>query len=250
MSFALDFRERAREALRGKWKIAIIVGLFAVLLGGTGERGLEFKVETEQENNSGKVGIEFAENRLYTFGWGENPEMLEKVERSKPYVLGFSVTYGILYFILGSMIEVGYARFNLMLLEGEVPEESPKIAVLFSAFRQGKTAIATRFLTILFEFFWTLLFIIPGIIASYSYAMTGYIQAEHPELTASEVIECSKRIMSGNRWRLFCLHFSFIGWEILCAFTLGIGKLWLVPYEYATEAAFYQEISGRGGDCT
>jgi len=50
--------------------------------------------------------------------------------------------------------------------------------------------------------------------------------------------------MSGNRWRLFCLHVSFIGWAILCAFTLGIGNLWLNPYKNAATAAFYREISG------
>jgi len=249
MSYASDFKEKAREALRGKWKIAVMIGLAVVLLGGTGERGLDIKVETEQETNSGSIGLELAEQRLYTFGWGENPEMMDMVERNRPYLLAFTVTYGILYFILGSIIEVGYARFNLKLLEGELPEERPRMAIVFSAFRQGKTAIATGLLKTLFEALWTLLLIIPGIIASYSYAMTGYIQAEYPDLSSTEVIEESKRIMSGNRWRLFCLRLSFIGWEILCAFTLGIGKLWLVPYEHAAVAAFYQEISGRGGDC-
>ena len=93
-------------------------------------------------------------------------------------------------------------------------------------------------------FLWTLLLIIPGIMASYSYAMTGYILAEHPELTAGEAIAQSKAMMAGNRWRLFCLQFSFIGWDILCALTLGIGNLALRPYEMAAIAAFYREISG------
>ena len=52
--------------------------------------------------------------------------------------------------------------------------------------------------------------------------------------------------MSGNRWRLFCLHFSFIGWDILSSLTLGIGNLWLRPYKQAANAAFYREISGTG----
>ena len=80
--------------------------------------------------------------------------------------------------------------------------------------------------------------------ASYSYAMTGYILAEHPELTASEAIAQSKAMMAGNRWRLFCLQFSFIGWDILCALTLGIGNLALRPYRHAAEAAFYRELCG------
>ena len=74
--------------------------------------------------------------------------------------------------------------------------------------------------------------------------MTGYILADHPELTASEAIECSKEMMDGNRFRLFCLQLSFIGWSILCAFTFGIGNLWLTPYRQAATAAFYREISG------
>ena len=89
-----------------------------------------------------------------------------------------------------------------------------------------------------------IVFIIPGIIAAYSYAMTGYILAEHPELTAGEAIDRSKQMMYGNRWRLFCLQFSFIGWDILSSLSLGIGTLWLRPYKQAATAAFYRDISG------
>ncbi len=51
-------------------------------------------------------------------------------------------------------------------------------------------------------------------------------------------------MMDGNKWRLFGLQFSFIGWDILCAFTLGIGNLWLTPYKQAATAVFYREVSG------
>ena len=95
-----------------------------------------------------------------------------------------------------------------------------------------------------YVFLWALLFVIPGIIATYSYAMTSYILAENPELTASEAIDMSKEMMEGNRFRLFCLHMSFIGWAILCVFTFGIGYLWLAPYMQAAQAAFYREVSG------
>ena len=74
--------------------------------------------------------------------------------------------------------------------------------------------------------------------------MTEFILAEHPELTASEAIARSKEMMSGNRWCLFCLHFSFIGWDILSSLTLGIGNLWLRPYKQAANAVFSREISG------
>jgi len=52
-------------------------------------------------------------------------------------------------------------------------------------------------------------------------------------------------MMDGNRWRLFCLQISFIGWSILSSLlTFGIGDLWLTPYRQAASAAFYREISG------
>ena len=137
-------------------------------------------------------------------------------------------------------MEVGYARYNLELVD----REGAKIESLFTYFYNWKTTAASRFLRGLYTFLWSLLFIIPGIIAAYSYAMTGYILAEDPELTAGEAISRSKEMMSGNRFRLFCLQFSFIGWEILSALTLGIGNLWLRPYKQAAVAAFYREISG------
>jgi len=62
-------------------------------------------------------------------------------------------------------------------------------------------------------------------------------------MTASEAIARSKQMMYGNRFRLFCLQLSFIGWDILCALTLGIDYLWLTPYRQAATAAFYREVS-------
>ena len=59
---------------------------------------------------------------------------------------------------------------------------------------------------------------------------------------ANDAITRSKELMKGNKWRLFCLDFSFIGWDILSAFTLGIGDLWLTPYRSAAAAAFYREL--------
>ena len=92
-------------------------------------------------------------------------------------------------------------------------------------------------------FLWTLLFIIPGIIKAYSYAMVPYILAENPNLSTKEALDLSKKMMYGNKGRLFCLQISFIGWMILCALTLGIGYIFLAPYQKASEAYFYKDIS-------
>ena len=95
----------------------------------------------------------------------------------------------------------------------------------------------------IFAVLWSLLFVIPGIYAAYGYAMTPYILMENPEMTPNEAITKSKELMDGNRFRLFCLEISFIGWVLLAAFfTLGIGMFWLAPYIEASFAAFYREI--------
>ena len=160
---------------------------------------------------------------------------------SATFIILAAVVMAVVYFILGSVVGVGYSRFNLDLVDRQ---KEPEIGTLFGYFKFWKTTAAASFLQGLYVFLWSLLFIIPGIVAGYSYAMTDYILAEHPELTAGEAIEQSKAMMYGNRFRLFCLQFSFVCWDLLCALTLGIGSLWLRPYKQAAEAAFYRDISG------
>lgn len=238
MKYAADFRALARDALRGKWLIAVIVGLVAVLLGGAASSGPEFKMNIDASGANASFNV--AGQTIFSTGGGANSEIGAFLIGSAVYITIAAIVMAVLFFVLGSIVEVGYARFNLDLVD----RLEPSFETLFRYFSYWKTTAIARLLQGLYILLWTLLLVIPGIIASYSYAMTGYILAEHPELTASEAIERSKEMMSGNRWRLFCLNISFIGWDILCLFTLGIGSLWLNPYKQAATAAFYREISG------
>ncbi|MGQ0440558.1 DUF975 family protein, partial [Bacillus sp. B-TM1] len=95
----------------------------------------------------------------------------------------------------------------------------------------------------IYIFLWCLLFIIPGIIKSFSYAMTYFIINDHPEYSINQAITESRRMMDGHKMEYFILCLSFIGWFILSCITLGIGFLWLIPYFYTTSAAFYEEIA-------
>ena len=121
-----------------------------------------------------------------------------------------------------------------------------KIENVFDGFRYGlATNIVAGLLVNIFTFLWTLLFIIPGIVKSYSYSMTYYILADNPNLAPSEAIDMSKKMMHGNKWRLFCLDFSFIGWYLLCALTLGVLTLWITPYNMMARAQFYESLKGE-----
>ena len=239
MKYASDFRQIARDSLKGKWAIAVIAGLIAMLLGGISSSGPE--VNFEYSNNGANVNLEIANQTIYSTTQGITPELKGFLIGGAVYIIIIALVFAVIYFVLGSIIKVGYSKFNLDLVDRT---NEPEIGILFGYFSNWKTTAMAELLQIVYVLLWSLLFIIPGIIASYSYAMTSYILAEHPEMLPSEAIERSKEMMSGNRWRLFCLQFSFIGWGILSSLTLGIGNLWLTPYRQAATAAFYREVSG------
>lgn len=192
MKLAADYRALARDALRGRWKTAVLAGLLASALGAN--------IVNATENITSNA------NR---------------------------------------------ANQNSNITPGGYPE-------LFSQANGGRLL--------------AVLVVIPGIVKSYSYAMAPYIMAEHPALTANEAITESRRIMDGNKWRLFCLDFSFIGWELLCVLPMLVGFSWVVaafsdaaamgvvlvtllavplsagffvvrPYEEAAWAVFYRDIT-------
>lgn len=239
MKFAADFRSIARAALQRRWTIAVIAGLLASILGAIASNGPEIKLDIS--DSGANVVFQFAGQTIYSTGGGLNSDIATWIIGSAAFLMIAALAMAVAYFILGSIVEVGYMRFNLDLVDRQ---KEPEIGTMFRYFSFWKTTTAAKFLQGLYVFLWSLLFIIPGIVAGYSYAMTSYILAENPELTASEAIEQSKQMMTGNRWRLFCLQFSFIGWDILASLAFGIGHLWLIPYKQAATAAFYREISG------
>lgn len=94
---------------------------------------------------------------------------------------------------------------------------------------------------VLFTFLWSLLFVIPGIVKAYSYALTPYILAKYPEVQAKEALKHSMKIMDGKKAELFVLQLSFIGWALLSGITFGIlGIFFVVPYMCITETLWYK----------
>ena len=239
MKYASDFRSIARDALRGRWGIAVITGLIASLLGAVTSNGP--KVNFNFGDNGASMNLMLADQQIYSTSEGWIPALNAFMVGGAIYVMIAALVMVVLFFILGGVISLGYSRFNLDLVDRW---KKPELGTLFGFFSHWKNAAIAKLLKTLYEFLWSLLFIIPGIIASYSYAMMPYILAEHPEMAPSEAIARSKEMMDGNRWRLFCLQFSFIGWGILTMLTLGIGNLWLRPYREAATAAFYRDVSG------
>ena len=220
-----DIRAQARASLAGKWAAAIAVCLVAYILGGA------------------LVSASFLPQ--VTYRWeGETVELEDALTALTTLSRSFGNSsisisvLGLVELILGGVVQLGYAKYLLK----QQDRQETAISDLFSEFERFGQGFAQKFLRGLYCFLWGLLFVIPGIVKSYSYAMTPFIMAEYPSLTASEAIQASKDMMDGRKWELFVLRLTFIGWDIVAALTLNMGHLVLNPYKNAAEAAFYREI--------
>ena len=174
-----------------------------------------------------------ANNELYEGVW----MLLGTVMLGLTFIM---LIYSIIMFTIGSAVSIGYCQFNLDMVDGF----RPRVGTLFSCFSQMKTAIVAKLLTAVYIMLGSLL-IVPGIIMTFSYSMVNFVLAENPEMTATEALRESKRIMKGHKWQLFCLNLSFLGWAFLCIFTLGIASIWVAPYSSATYAEFYRHVKAE-----
>jgi len=235
MRTAKEFRDTAWNILRGRYWWTVLAALIVALIGGYGGGG-----NVSYQINADNI------QKMQDFFVRLDPETGAAVFRSLLGVFsalaGFAVAYGIALFIVGSAVELGYDLLNIQLFESS---ERPKMETIFSRFSYFGNALLLRFLMFIKIFLWTLLLIVPGIVASFRYALAPYLMAEHPNMTASEAIEQSKQLMQGHKARLFWLKLSFIGWYLLSALTMGVGWVFLAPYPKAAEAAFYLERTGR-----
>lgn len=125
--------------------------------------------------------------------------------------------------------------------------EKAEVNELISAFKSNyANSMVTTLLTDVFTLLWTLLFIVPGIVKSYSYAMVPFLIADHPDLQPMEVIKKSQQMMDGYKWQAFVLDLSFLGWQILSILTLGIlGIFYVNPYYYQTKAGLYEFLKDQ-----
>lgn len=258
MKYTSSLKRTALDALRGNWWIAILTGFVAGLLGGgiiSGDTSIATDLlENVQDLLQEGRNLPHADPPFYTLLVG---------------MAGIASVYEIVKFVIGGVIRLGYANFNLKLLD----KKPFAFTDLFSYFPYFRTGFIMNLLVQLYTLLWSLLFIIPGIIKSFSYAMTPYVLAENPTMSARDAITRSCDMMEGNRLSLFYLHVSFIGWDLLCFAPMGI---WLtvmpllnvsgdnyfalfgvlpcllatlaicsavVPYKEAAHAAFYRNVS-------
>ena len=90
---------------------------------------------------------------------------------------------------------------------------------------------------------WSMLFFIPGVVKALAYSMAPYILADCPEVGAKDALRLSIRMTNGYKMDLFVAALSFLGWELLSAFTCGILEILFVgPYREITFGGIYEEL--------
>ena len=149
-----------------------------------------------------------------------------------------SVLLGILTFILSALFVIGLNSITLKIAR----DEDVSINELFKHGSLVLTYLIAQLLIVIFTSLWSLLLVIPGIVAAYGYMMTNFVIIDNPELSPSAAIRQSKVMMRGYKLDFFILNLSFLGWAILAAFTFGILYFWLLPYMNVTYAKFYDMV--------
>ncbi|MCB2294305.1 DUF975 family protein [Clostridium algoriphilum] len=207
-----DLKRKAREQLHGKWLQAGIVCFIAWVVTMT---------------FTGGDAVHSVQNV-----W-QNGELVRVNTTNSANDLG-----GLLSFVLSGPITLGVSCYFLKLIRNE----GPLIENMFGGFKFFIKSFVLNFLVTIFTILWTLLLIIPGIIATLRYSMSYYIMMDNPELSAFESLNQSKLMMAGFKFKLFSLWCSYLGWFILGIVTLGIGFLWIIPYYETAKANFYQDL--------
>ncbi len=228
-----EFRARGWQSLKGKyWKAFAATALSSVIT--------SFSAKMFQDCIAVMEGAsEFS----------SLPEAIEAGPEVILTVLIIALGGAVIAWLLGLLLmtfvdgplQVGVCKFFVANTDG-----TPAVKDIFTGFKVNYWSnVKIMFLRFFKITLWTLLLVIPGIVKALEYEMIPYILADNPGLTSKEAFAASKKMMTGNKWNLFKLAFSFIGWETLCIFTLGIGTFFLHPYMEATFAAFYDSVKEK-----
>lgn len=203
-----DIKSRAKESLKGKYWQAVGVSLLVSVIAGASS------------------GIASA---------------LQASENSVMSIIGFVLTWAVML-LVAIPISLGITRYFIKLAKGE----NAQVDDLFSIYKDGLgNAILTVLLEGIYIMLWSLLFLVPGIIKSYSYLMIEYMVAENPNMDRKRAFEITKATMAGDKWKAFVLGLSFIGWILLCGITFGIGFIFLSPYISATMSHYYLDLKDK-----
>lgn len=219
-------KSQAKQALSHQWAIAIVASFIVMAFSMIGNVVEYLYQYVYMIKNMVFVTNDLTMEQMMNMATNYSAPLSVSFFSNAVSIVTIPLTYGMAAF------------FITMIRNGNV-----EIKQVFSKYKQfGKCFITSLYVDIL-VMLQTFLFIIPGIIAAFRYAMTTYIIADNPDISTTEAVTMSKEMMKGHKWELFCIQLSFIGWFILAGFTCGVlYVIFVLPYFEATMAAFYDRV--------
>lgn len=132
----------------------------------------------------------------------------------------------VIYMLLfGAILQMGRALYALTFIRNRTVE--------YQAIGEGihhfAKAILLGIVQSLIISFWTMFFIVPGIIAFYNFRQSYYILADNPEKGVMRILAESKARMLGNRMNLLKLDISYLPLVLM-----GYMPIMLCSYLYAS----------------
>ena len=251
-----ELKERGKAAFKANyWRCVLVALILAIIGGGVGAAGSRASSQniqnqldqtqpsvTAEQSLDNPAGEEEIDSLLEDFSQMDAGTQAVVVSIILVTVLIIIAIAMVLSIFLLNPLTVGCQRFF-----SENSRQPAELGEVGYGFEHGYgRVVKTMFLTDIFLILWFCLLIIPGIIKSYSYRMVPYILAQEPELSGREVIDRSREMMNGHKWKAFVLDLSFILWYFLVGITLGLAGIFYVnPYVSATNAELYHELKGR-----
>jgi uncharacterized membrane protein len=211
-----EYRQEAKDLMTGKYGPVIVTTLITGFIAGIPNR----------------LATEYGPS--YDFDFETRRWILQEASNQ-----ALSSLFQIVAFVLSALFVYGIAKLYIEIANNRNYNIESVLKTSFTD--QPVRSILYSFISSLFVSLWTLLFIIPGIMAVYKYAMGPFLLNVEPDLSALDAVGKSKQHMMGHRWQLFLLDLSYLGWYILGIFTLGILWLWIVPKHRTARTLFFKE---------
>lgn len=227
----------AREKMSGNWLYLVLVTLPAVMFSWIGDRAFNRFDALSAVNNVSSMDVHEFSN---TFGDGS----LFNLTTPSMMSFGDGTAMGILAFFAATAAT--YSLLDYSRAEKKLPH--PFLQAIEAYKTKGLFAgtIAVAVLQLIRTVLWTFVFIIPGIIKSFSYSQAFCVlkdaKANGEDIRYRDAITRSRELMDGHKWEYFVLQLSFLGWSILAYLVLGLGMIILLPYMYLTYAGYYDYL--------
>lgn len=277
------YRTKARKSLKGFWGISFLVSFLAIILGGT-DSGFSFSFDFSADESvtlQEAPPVDNVADLLLSFPWltfiiigvivGALSALAIALFVSSPIRVGYArfhlavvdretekinVSTLFSYFKISYWKSVGLHALRALIsfacslptvIAGVIAVFSI-IGALFSAFYTGNAfaVLAAILMALPIVLAGAIVSVVLYFLIEYNYYFSEMILAEYPQIGVLDALRSSRNLIKGNKWKLFCLNFSFIGWVILSAcFSFGLGMIFLSPYVQTANAHFYSDIANR-----